>query len=57
VPVKKADSVFACGLRVSARRDGLAAQHFADRGPLLLALSLMLAWVFAYQHVKRMDGV
>jgi tetratricopeptide (TPR) repeat protein len=24
---------------------------------LLLAISLMLAWVLAYQHVKRMDGV
>jgi tetratricopeptide (TPR) repeat protein len=23
----------------------------------LLAVSLMLAWVFAYQHVKRMDGI
>ena len=24
---------------------------------LLLAISLLLAWVLAYQHVKRMDGV
>jgi len=32
-------------------------QRLRPFASLVLAISLMLAWVLAYQHVKRMDGV